>query len=164
MTIQLLNLTLHLEKQNYPVFDITQNKVRAERKPFPIKLAYVHKAQGQNLPNLIIDCAGFFAAGQLGVTLGRAVSKDGLQVRNYQSECAKKKHPPKVYQFYEKLSVPVSNDLSCCRTVIESPARVPEKPDASLPQERRAEISSNNASTVQVQSSNQESPNPQQEL
>ena len=125
-----------LSKVTFDVFDTRADKVRASRLQYPLKLAFcltVHKAQGRTEHVLDVDCFSFFAPGQLGVAIGRAVSLDNLRVRNYNPNCANIKHLPQVYQFYdacdrEGAGVPV-NSLSCCRpTVIGSNRTGPANP------------------------------------
>ena len=109
--------SLHLEQRKFAIFDTQSNTTRAQRVQFPIKLAYamtVHKAQGQTIPQLVVDCSRLFKPGQLGVAVGRAVNKDGLQIRNYHHHAACMKHLSVVYKYYDKESQPVSDDLQCC--------------------------------------------------
>ena len=94
--------------------------VLATRSQYPLKLAFaltIHRAQGQTLPQLVVDCYGFFKAGQMGVAVGRATCKDGLQVLNYNPEAARMKHPAAVGQFYERVSMPLTN--VCCFGFVE---------------------------------------------
>ena len=94
--------------------------VLATRSQYPLKLAFaltIHRAQGQTLPQLVVDCYRFFKAGQMGVAVGRATCKDGLQVLNYNSEAARMKHPAVVGQFYERVSMPLTN--VCCFGFVE---------------------------------------------
>lgn len=75
-----------LTRASFDVFDLKQHKNLASRKQFPIILAFaltVHRAQGQSLQNVEIDCYSFFAPGQMGVAVGRAVSIGGLRILNY---------------------------------------------------------------------------------
>jgi ATP-dependent exoDNAse (exonuclease V) alpha subunit len=60
----------------------------------------VHKAQGQTLDCVEVDCYSFFAPGQMGVAVGRSVTKDGLRVVNFNLQDAKLKHPEEIYAFY----------------------------------------------------------------
>jgi hypothetical protein len=48
-----------------------------------------------------VDCASFFARGQLGVAIGRVKTKAGLRGRNLNRYAANLKHSPCVYQFYD---------------------------------------------------------------
>ena len=92
----------------------------------------VHRSQGQTLDNVEVDCASFFAPGQMGVAIGRAVCKNGLRVLNFNSVAANLKHSPLVYNFYERNSVPPRPDRSCCTQVVhQSPAI--SKPETQTP-------------------------------
>ncbi|VDI26220.1 Hypothetical predicted protein [Mytilus galloprovincialis] len=69
-----------LTRASFDVFDLKQHKNLASKKKFPIILAFaltVHRAQGQTLQNVEIDCYSFFSPGQMGVAVGRAVNIDG---------------------------------------------------------------------------------------
>jgi ATP-dependent DNA helicase PIF1 len=87
---------------------------------FPIKLGYaltVHRAQGQTLDTVIVHCKDFFAPGHVGVALGRARSKSGLQVLDFSDACGSIPHPQSVYDFYAKASKPTDHPVStkeCC--------------------------------------------------
>ena len=105
----------------FDVYDMQKNKVLASRMQYPIMLAFamtVHRAQGQTLQYVDIDCYSFFAAGQMGVAVGRVQSKAGLRVKNFNKGAATLKHPSCVYDFYNNMNVfkePL-DDLSCCKT------------------------------------------------
>lgn len=63
----------------------------SSRFQYPIKVAYavtVHRAQGQTLENVIVDCADFFMPRQIGVAVGRATKMSTLQVINYDASLA----------------------------------------------------------------------------
>ncbi|CAC5381156.1 PIF1 [Mytilus coruscus] len=77
----------------------------------------VHRAQGQTLQYVDVDCYSFFAAGQMGVAVGRVETKAGLRVRNFNRDAATLKHPSCVYDFYNfnNMKEPL-DDLSCCKT------------------------------------------------
>ena len=129
-----------IKKTTFEVFDTRQDKVRASRVQYPLKLAFcltVHKAQGRTEPFLEVDCFSFFAPGQLGVAIGRAVSLDNLRVRNYSPDCANIKHLPHVYGFYQACNndCMLFDDLSCCRPTIQDGNRTGEKniPTTTLP-------------------------------
>ena len=86
---------------------------------YPIMLAFamtVHRAQGQTLQYVDVDCYSFFAAGQMGVAVGRVETKAGLRVRNFNRSAATLKHPSCVYDFYNFINMkePLA-DLSCCK-------------------------------------------------
>ena len=64
----------------------------------------------------------FFAAGQLGVAIGRVKTKAGLRVRNLNRYAANLKHSPCVYQCYDQeSSIEPMYDLSCCNANISMP-------------------------------------------
>lgn len=92
----------------------------ATREQIPLKLAFaltVHRAQGQTIKRVIIDCTGFFRPGQVGVAVGRAVNKEGLQIINYSHKHGAIQHPPEVYRFYENSTPVLPNPtLECCST------------------------------------------------
>ncbi len=96
----------------------TSDDQTAVREQFPLQLAYaltIHRAQGQTIKNLVVSCSGIFRPGQLGVAIGRAVSKHGLQVLNYSEELGKISPSPEVYDYYTTESTFPERDLSCCR-------------------------------------------------
>ncbi|CAC5371593.1 PIF1 [Mytilus coruscus] len=112
---------LTIPTYKFDVFDMQKNKVLASRMQYPIMLAFaimtVHRAQGQTLQYVDVDCYSFFAAGQMGVAVGRVETKAGLRVRNFNRDAATLKHPSCVYDFYNfnNLKEPL-DDLSCCKT------------------------------------------------
>ncbi|MES9882103.1 MAG: hypothetical protein ABW185_14610 [Sedimenticola sp.] len=108
---------ISLETYTFDVYDSQQHKVIASRKQYPIMLAFsmtVHRAQGRTLPYVDVDCFSFFAAGQMGVAIGRAQSKSGLRVRNLNIDAARLRHPVCVYEFYDRVYVDTVDDRSCC--------------------------------------------------
>ena len=108
------------EKCRFEVYDPKSKSVLASRTQYPFKLAYgltVHRAQGQTVDKLEIDCYSFFAPGQMGVAVGRAVRISGLRIINYNSAAAHLKHPQVVYDFYQSPSAAALDDLSCCRNI-----------------------------------------------
>ena len=75
------------------------NKKVGNRWQFPLKLGYaitVDKAQGHTLEYLVIDCHNFWKYGQMGVAIGRAIAKYGLQILNFNIFSATLKHPKKL--------------------------------------------------------------------
>ena len=112
-------ITLSLYK--FDVYDQQQRKVLASRTQYPIMLSFaltVHRAQGQTLEYVDVDCASFFS-GQLGVAIGRVKTEAGLRVRNLNRYAANLKHSPCVYQFYDQeSSTEPMYDLSCCNANI----------------------------------------------
>jgi hypothetical protein len=70
------SITLLLYK--FDVYD-QQRKVLASRTQYSITLSFVltvHRAQVQTLEYVDVDCASFFATGQLGVAIGLALQQD----------------------------------------------------------------------------------------
>ena len=64
---------VNLERCVFEEFCPKTKTILASRIEFPIKLAYavtVHRAQGQSIDYLEVDCFSFFAPGQMGVALG----------------------------------------------------------------------------------------------
>ena len=91
------------------------------REQYPLKVAYamaVHRAQGQTMKHLIIDCKKMNKPGQIGVSVGRAVCKRGLSVCNYECVFAERKHPDSVYNFYKEKGTEPSQDMTCCATAM----------------------------------------------
>ncbi|RCK63232.1 ATP-dependent DNA helicase PIF1 [Candida viswanathii] len=79
-------------------------KVLASRTQFPLMLAWsllIHKAQGQSLQYAVVDMKKVFERGQAYVALSRAVSRSGLQVKNFKAD--KIVAHPKVIKFYKSL-------------------------------------------------------------
>ena len=108
------------------------------RHQYPIKLSFaltVHKAQGQTLQHVIVDCRDFFAAGQLGVAVGRARSLAGLQVINYSSEIGKTTHSNVLLDFLSKCSTNSDSNLCsqnmCCRLKL-FPEQTPQQPETYI--------------------------------
>jgi hypothetical protein len=112
------NGNLHqVNPERFEVFDSTQNKTLASRLQIPLMLCFamtVHRAQGQTIENLYVDCSSFFAPGQMGVAIGRATAKNTLCIKNFSLEAATLKHPDSVYEFYTQPFRAVEEDLSCC--------------------------------------------------
>ena len=75
----------------------------------------VDKAQGKTLEFLVIDCYNFFCCGQLGVAIGRAIARYGLEIMNFNLFAATLKHPQCIIDFYRKTGKPLKTDRSCCR-------------------------------------------------
>jgi hypothetical protein len=69
------------------------------------------------LPKVIVDCTSINKPGQLGVGLGRSVSKQNLQVINFHPRhCIEQ--PNEIKKYYEQESRPTETDLSCCRVCV----------------------------------------------
>ncbi|KAH3673084.1 hypothetical protein WICMUC_003917 [Wickerhamomyces mucosus] len=76
----------------------------ASRRQIPLVLSWalsIHKSQGQTLDRVKVDLNKIFEAGQVYVALSRAVSKDRLQVLNFQKH--KIMTNPRVKDFYKSL-------------------------------------------------------------
>ena len=55
---------VNMERCLFEIYDPTSEKVLASRQQFPLRLAYamtVHRAQGQSIQYLDVDCYSFFA-------------------------------------------------------------------------------------------------------
>ena len=108
--------TFRVHKYSFLVRD-TDGNVTGSRIQYPIKLGYattIHKAQGRTIPELIIDCETFWKPGQMGIAVGRSVSKDGLQVLNYNSYAAQLPHLQIVDDFYRSPGIQVNYDNQRC--------------------------------------------------
>ena len=107
--VHLLNLLSNFR------YDPSSDRDVATRKQIPLVVCYgttVHKAQGLTLDNVVVDCEGIFAPGQLAVAMGRARSAEQLQVTRF----VKAKHiiPPKrdVMEFLNSSGEPFNDE--CC--------------------------------------------------
>lgn len=95
--------TILVEPEQWTVEDENLN-VLASRAQLPLILAWslsIHKSQGQTLPKVKVDLKNVFEMGQLYVALSRAVSREGLQVLNF--EPTRVRSHPKVTEFYKTL-------------------------------------------------------------
>lgn len=87
----------------FPV-DLPGEPTALQRTQLPIMLCWalsIHKAQGQTIPRLKVDLKNIFEAGQVYVALSRAVSKECLQVKNFNPR--KIRSNDKVKEFYKGL-------------------------------------------------------------
>lgn len=87
----------------FPV-DLPGEATALQRTQLPIMLCWalsIHKAQGQTIPRLKVDLKNIFEAGQVYVALSRAVSKECLQVKNFNPR--KIRSNDKVKKFYKGL-------------------------------------------------------------
>ena len=113
-----INETHKIERYNFTVYDMSKNVTIAQRKQFPLQLAYgltIHKSQGMTLENVYVHCQGIFQSGQLSVAISRAKSSHCVQLEGYRKGlCPQPKST--VNSFYGIPSKPF-NDLECdcCR-------------------------------------------------
>ncbi|KAK3107653.1 hypothetical protein FSP39_019224 [Pinctada imbricata] len=110
---------VNIERFIFTKYDPVSNTMIAKRRLFPLTLPYsftIHKAQGMSIKNRVIDCKNSFP-GQIGFAVGRAISLDGLCVKNFiPSLCCP--HPQEISRFYNKFKEGCSDELeslSCCR-------------------------------------------------
>ena len=106
----------NIKKMEFVIRDEIDHVV-GNRLQFPLKLGYaitVDKAQGRTLEHLVIDCYNFWCCVQLGVAIGRAIAKYGLQIMNFNLFAATLKHPKCVQDFYKRTGKPLKADRSCC--------------------------------------------------
>ncbi|QLG70525.1 hypothetical protein HG535_0A04650 [Zygotorulaspora mrakii] len=92
-------------QERFPV-DIPGDNAGVERNQLPLMLCWalsIHKAQGQTIQRLKVDLRNIFEAGQVYVALSRAVSRDNLQVLNFNPNRIRANE--KVKLFYKKLEV-----------------------------------------------------------
>lgn len=93
-----------VEPEDWSIED-EQEKPIVSRVQLPLMLAWslsIHKSQGQTLPKVKVDLKRVFEKGQAYVALSRAVSRDGLQVLNFDK--SRVGVHQKVIEFYETLS------------------------------------------------------------
>ena len=115
--------TYTLEKFTFNVCGMNGHII-ASRTQFPIKLGYattVDKAQGRTISSLVVDAYNFWKPAQLGVAVGRATTKDSLQVQNFNMMSAELKHPTVVSEFNQKHGKTILGDRSCCTTKFTVP-------------------------------------------
>lgn len=106
-----------VSETTFEVYDSRQQKTLGSRTQIPLILAFaltVHRAQGQTLHHVEVDCYSFFAPGQIGVAIGRAVTTSGLRILNFNQKAASTKHPDLVYEFYDRQFMDFRDDLLCC--------------------------------------------------
>ena len=76
----------HLVLPEKWAIELPNGDIEAYRLQVPLILAYalsIHKAQGQTLERVRVDLSNVFEKGQAYVALSRAVSREGLQVKNF---------------------------------------------------------------------------------
>jgi hypothetical protein len=94
-----------------------KGKDAAKRIQLPLKVAYaitIHKSQGMSLNILEVDCSGIFAAGQLGVAVGRATSTSGLRLLHFNPRKHVLPADKHVKDFYDDLGEGLDVNLTCC--------------------------------------------------
>ena len=72
------SLITDLRPESFLLYSCSDGKVVASRQQYPLCLAYsitIHKSQGLTLQRVEVDASNIFAAGQLGVAIGRATEK-----------------------------------------------------------------------------------------
>lgn len=93
-----------VEPEDWAIEDENE-KPLVSRVQLPLMLAWslsIHKSQGQTLPKVKVDLRRVFEKGQAYVALSRAVSREGLQVLNFDK--SRIKAHQKVIDFYLTLS------------------------------------------------------------
>lgn len=93
-----------VQPEDWAVEDELQKPI-VSRVQLPLMLAWalsIHKSQGQTLPKVKVDLRRIFEKGQAYVALSRAVSRDGLQVLNFNK--AKVQAHGSVMEFYQTLT------------------------------------------------------------
>ena len=96
--------TVVVEPEQWTTED-DEGKVLVSRIQFPLILAWslsIHKSQGQTLSKVVVDMKNIFENGQAYVALSRAVSREGLQVLNFNR--SKVISHRKVIEFYKHLT------------------------------------------------------------
>ncbi|KAK6888304.1 ATP-dependent DNA helicase PIF1 [Candida tropicalis] len=105
ITMQGTTQTVIVDVESWSTEDVETESILAKRIQLPLNSSWslsIHKSQGQSLSYVIVDFKKIFAAGQAYVALSRAVSRDGLQILNFNPN---KIHAhPKVIKFYKSLS------------------------------------------------------------
>ncbi|KAJ8034279.1 ATP-dependent DNA helicase PIF1 [Holothuria leucospilota] len=100
----------------------------ANRKQIPVKLAFamtVHKAQGMTLDQVEVHCQNMTIPGQIGVVIGRATTKSGLRVLNFNPSQVVRQSQL-IDDFYNSSSAPLQDGCCCC-------TRSHIKPDSGQP-------------------------------
>jgi len=118
VTVKFETITTELKRETFTVYSSVEHKVVANRRQIPLVLAYgvtIHKAQGLTLDRVEVDCSNIFKPGQLGVAVGRARKKIGLQLINFEPR-AVIKHDKSMFEFYNQQSNPICDNLfDCCK-------------------------------------------------
>ncbi|GAV52609.1 hypothetical protein ZYGR_0AG06000 [Zygosaccharomyces rouxii] len=96
--------TVLVEPEDWAIEDENERPL-VSRVQLPLMLAWslsIHKSQGQTLPKVKVDLRRVFERGQAYVALSRAVSREGLQVLNFDK--TRIKAHQRVVDFYSTLS------------------------------------------------------------
>ncbi|XP_061169987.1 uncharacterized protein LOC133179211 [Saccostrea echinata] len=123
-----------LSDVKFDVYDMQQEKTLACRTQIPVILAFaltVHRAQGQTLNLVEVDCYSFIAPGRMGVAVGRATTTSGLRIINFNRKAAFTRHSDIVYDFYDREFSDFSTDLVCCQKQQVYPS-VPDYQDSNV--------------------------------
>ncbi|CAG2207257.1 PIF1 [Mytilus edulis] len=116
------DIEVDLKRETFTVYSSLDNKIVASRQQFPLCLAFaitIHKSQGLTLDRVEVDASYIFAAGQLGVAVGRAKEKKGLRILGFNSKSVMR-HDESLYKFYSESSITVyEKQLSCCKKDFE---------------------------------------------
>lgn len=102
-TSDLSTRTILVEPESWAIEDENE-KPLVSRVQLPLMLAWslsIHKSQGQTLPKVKVDLRRVFEKGQAYVALSRAVSREGLQVLNFDK--SRIQAHQKVVDFYSTL-------------------------------------------------------------
>lgn len=102
-TSDLSTRTILVEPESWAIEDDNEKSL-VSRVQLPLMLAWslsIHKSQGQTLPKVKVDLRRVFEKGQAYVALSRAVSREGLQVLNFDK--SRIKAHEKVVEFYSTL-------------------------------------------------------------
>ena len=73
-----------------------------------------------SLPKVTVDCTSINKPGQLGVAIGRSISKKNLRLINFQQRHVIES-PQEICQYYDIFSRTTDEDLSCCRVQVVDP-------------------------------------------
>ncbi|XP_071166174.1 uncharacterized protein [Mytilus edulis] len=118
------DIVVDLKRETFTVYSSLDSKIVASRQQFPLCLAFaitIHKSQGLTLDRVEVDASYIFAAGQLGVAVGRAKEKKGLRILGFNSKSVMR-HDESLYKFYSENSITVyEKQLSCCKKDFEVP-------------------------------------------
>ncbi|KAJ8040524.1 ATP-dependent DNA helicase pfh1 [Holothuria leucospilota] len=124
-----LDANVDIHPYMFSVYKSDSKRNVAYRKQLPLSLAFaltVHKAQGMTVDRLVIDCRNMVFPGQIGVAIGRAVSKKGTQVINFR-ESLVQPQPKEIRHFYESaVSVTQLGSAQCCKQIVFPPKGSPE--------------------------------------